>query len=158
RSRADTRRRLLEAATELFAREGLHGATSTRIARAAGVATGTFYLHFPDKQGLFREIVLAALAELRARVRSALEGSGADPRAQVRARTAELVTFAEEKRHLIGGRFGRRRAAGGGAAGDGAHEGALVGVVGGAPKARQPRAGDRNPVPDASGPPLRSPW
>jgi AcrR family transcriptional regulator len=112
RSRAATRRRLLEAATELFAREGLHGATSARIARAAGVATGTFYLHFPDKEGLFREIVLAALSELRARVRRALEGSGPDPRAQVRARTAELVSFAEENRNLIGVLFGRRQEAG----------------------------------------------
>lgn len=112
RSRADTRRRLVEAATELFAREGLHGATSARIARAAGVATGTFYLHFPDKEGLFREIVLAALAQLRGRVRRALEGAGADPRAQVRARTAELVAFAEENRNLIRVLFGRRQEAG----------------------------------------------
>ena len=56
RSRRETRRRLVEAGTELFAREGLHGATSAQIARRAGVAAGTFYLHFRDKQDLFREI------------------------------------------------------------------------------------------------------
>jgi AcrR family transcriptional regulator len=112
RSRADTRRRLLEAATELFAREGLHGSTSARIAREAGVATGTFYLHFRDKEELFREIVRAALAELRARVRRAFEGAGSDPRAQVRARTAEIVSFAEDNRTLIRVLFGRRQEAG----------------------------------------------
>jgi AcrR family transcriptional regulator len=106
RSRADTRRRLLEAATDLFASAGLHGVTSARIAAEAGVATGTFYLHFKDKEELFREIVFAALAELRERTRLATSGV-ADARAQVRARTVELVSFAEENRNLILVLFGR---------------------------------------------------
>jgi AcrR family transcriptional regulator len=112
RSRADTRRRLIEAATDLFARHGLHGVTSARIARAAGVATGTFYLHFRDKQALFEAIVESALAELRGRLRRAIDGAGADARAQVRARTAELVAFAEDNRRLIRVLFGRRQEAG----------------------------------------------
>jgi AcrR family transcriptional regulator len=106
RSRADTRRRLVEAATDLFARDGLHGATSARIAAEAGVATGTFYLHFRDKEELFREIVFAALAQLRGRTLRALEGL-ADARAQVRARTGELVAFADENRRLMLVLFGR---------------------------------------------------
>jgi AcrR family transcriptional regulator len=114
RSRAATRARLLEAATELFAREGLHRVTSARIAAQAGVATGTFYLHFKDKESLFREIVFAALDELRERVRRALEKVGdADPRAVVRARTAEFVAFAEENRSLILVLFGRGHEAAG---------------------------------------------
>jgi AcrR family transcriptional regulator len=115
RSRAETRRRLVEAATELFASEGLHGATSARIAARAGVATGTFYLHFRDKEELFREIVFAALDELRQRTRRAIANVAAEPRAQVRARTSELVAFAEENRSLILVLFGRD------------HEGAGVG-------------------------------
>jgi AcrR family transcriptional regulator len=114
RSRADTRRRLAEAATELFARSGLHGVTSARIAAAAGVATGTFYLHFKDKEALFREIAFAALAELRERQRRATQGlEDGDPRALVRARTAELVAFAEENRSLILVLFGRGHEAAG---------------------------------------------
>ena len=53
RSRAETRRRLLEAGTDLFARVGLHRTTSTQIARAAGVAAGTVYLYFSSKADLF---------------------------------------------------------------------------------------------------------
>jgi AcrR family transcriptional regulator len=102
----------VEAATQLFAHEGLHGATSARIAQAAGVATGTFYLHFRDKQELFAAIVESALAELRARLRRAIDGAGSDARAQVRARTAELVAFAEDNRSLIRVLFGRRQEAG----------------------------------------------
>lgn len=113
RSREATRRRLVEAATELFAQEGLHGATSARIAAAAGVATGTFYLHFKDKEALFREIVFAALGELRDRQRRVVDTAGGDARAQIRARTAELVAFAEENRNLILVLFGRGHEAAG---------------------------------------------
>jgi AcrR family transcriptional regulator len=102
----------VSAAIDLFAREGLHGATSARIASAAGVATGTFYLHFRDKQELFAAVVQSALQELRARLRPALERAGADPREQIRARTAELVAFAEDNRSLIRILFGRRHEAG----------------------------------------------
>ena len=85
RSRADTRRRLVEAGTDLFARDGLHGVTSARIARAAGVATGTFYLHFKDKEALFREIVFAALAR-PARARMAPADGPPSRRAEAGAR------------------------------------------------------------------------
>ncbi len=128
RSRAETRRRLVAAATELFASEGLHGVTSARIARQAGVAAGTFYLHFPDKKALFREIAFAALAELRARQnRAAQEAAKAaggrqaakaadprqahDPAEELRARTEELLRFAEERRSLVRVLFGREQEA-----------------------------------------------
>jgi AcrR family transcriptional regulator len=112
RSRADTRRRLLEAGTALFAENGLHGVTSAQIARRARVATGTFYLHFPDKEALFREIAFAALAELRARQERASAGLVPGSREFVRARTEELLAFAEEKRELILMVFGRAESAG----------------------------------------------
>jgi AcrR family transcriptional regulator len=107
RSRAETRRRLVAAATELFSSAGLQRTTSTRIARAAGVAAGTFYLHFPDKRALFREIAFDALAQLRARLARASERAGPDPEAALRARMEELVTFAEERRSLVRILFGR---------------------------------------------------
>jgi AcrR family transcriptional regulator len=112
RLRTETRRRLVASATALFAREGLHRTTSTRIARAAGVAAGTFYLHFRDKQALFREIAFDALAQLRGRLARASEGAGADPRAQLRGRMEELVRFAEENRDLMRIVFGRGHEAG----------------------------------------------
>lgn len=112
RSRAETRRRLIEAGTDLFARVGLPRTTSTQIARAAGVAAGTFYLHFPDKHALFREIAFAALAELRARTGAAHDAAGPDGVAQLRARMETLIAFAEEKRDLVRIVFGRGQEAG----------------------------------------------
>jgi AcrR family transcriptional regulator len=107
RSRRETRRRLVEAGTELFARDGLHGATSAQIARQAGVAAGTFYLHFGDKQDLFREIVRAAFQELRER-----QAAAAEPLASLgalRARYRVLLEMAEENQNLIRVLFGRRQ-------------------------------------------------
>ncbi len=110
RSRRDTRRRLIEAGTELFARRGLYGATSSEIARQAGVAAGTFYLHFKDKQELFREIVFAALAQLRAR-EDAAAARASGRVAERRARYHEILRFAEENRNLVRVLFGRRHEA-----------------------------------------------
>jgi AcrR family transcriptional regulator len=112
RSRAETRRRLLEAAVALFAEHGLHGVTSAQIARRAGVATGTFYLHFADKEALFREIAFAALADLRARQERASAGLAPGSREYLRVRTEELIAFAAEERELIRMVFGRAESAG----------------------------------------------
>jgi len=112
RSRADTRRRLLEAGTALFAENGLHGVTSAQIARHARVATGTFYLHFADKEALFHEIAFAALAELRARQERASAGVALGSREYLRLRTEELIAFAAERRELIRMVFGRAESAG----------------------------------------------
>jgi AcrR family transcriptional regulator len=64
--RLETHRKLLDAGTALFAERGVGDVTSTAIARRAGVATGTFYLHFDDKHELFEVLVNEALAEIRA--------------------------------------------------------------------------------------------
>lgn len=112
RSRAETQRRLVAAATELFARRGLFRTTTTQIARAAGVAAGTFYLHFPDKQALFEAIVADAAARLRERVRSAGRASRGGPEAHVRAVAGALLAFAEENRSLVRVLFGRGHEAG----------------------------------------------
>jgi len=111
RSRAATRKRLLTAGTELFARQGLHAVTSAQIARRAGVAAGTFYLHFKDKEALFREIVFEALEQLRERLDRATAEAGDDPQRAVRARTAEMLALAEKHRSAVRILFGRDREA-----------------------------------------------
>jgi AcrR family transcriptional regulator len=50
---ADTRETLVTAAARQFNRRGYHGTDSNAIARAAGYAPGTFYLHFADKRAVF---------------------------------------------------------------------------------------------------------
>ncbi len=102
----------MDSGTRLFAEGGLHGATSHDIARAAGVAAGTFYLHFKDKEELFREVVFEAAARLRQRTERAAEAAP-DLEGAVRARIVELLAFAEENRSLVQILFGRNHEAAG---------------------------------------------
>jgi AcrR family transcriptional regulator len=103
--RAATRGRLVDSATSLFASRGLHEVTSHEIAQAAGVAAGTFYLHFKDKQTLFGEIIFEAVSQLKERLERAAQSAG-DPTEAVRRRASELLSFAEEKRNLVRILFG----------------------------------------------------
>jgi AcrR family transcriptional regulator len=61
-----TRRSLLEAATDEFAREGYNGANINRISKAAGYAKGTIYNYFPSKRALMLALVdMIAASHLR---------------------------------------------------------------------------------------------
>jgi len=59
RRSARTRERILQAATEVFARRGFHGARVADIAELAGIAYGLVYHHFRNKD----EILAAIFSE-----------------------------------------------------------------------------------------------
>ncbi len=63
-----TRRKLLEAAEEVFGAVGYHDASIVKITEAADVAQGTFYLYFESKRQIFDEVVL----DLNQRIRRAM--------------------------------------------------------------------------------------
>ena len=68
---------ILTAAEEVFARKGLHAAHMGEIAALAGVAVGTLYNHFADRDALLAGLLEARRAELLARIDEALEaGAG----------------------------------------------------------------------------------
>ena len=76
------RARLLETATRLFYREGIHSVGVDRIIAEAGVTRATFYRHFPGKE----DLVLAYLTEAGDAVRRLVEdAAGARPADTVRA-------------------------------------------------------------------------
>lgn len=62
--KADSLSRLKKAARKLFVERGYHATRPQDIARTAGVANGTFYLHFPDKRASFLAFVDDAREEL----------------------------------------------------------------------------------------------
>lgn len=100
RSRAATRQRLLDAALALFASEGLHGVTTHDIAGRAGVAAGTFYLHFKDKREIFRELAQTSLEVLKQRIEADVKPED-EPAVAVRALATALTGFALENRELM---------------------------------------------------------
>ena len=71
----DTKRKgaILSTASRLFAEKGYGNATTSEIAREAGVAEGTLYHHFGSKDGifltLFDETMEGYLAGIEERVR-----------------------------------------------------------------------------------------
>jgi len=68
-----TRRRLIEAAAKLLAERGLAGVSVSAVARAAGVAQPTFYVHFKDKGELLSTLATERLGGLRSSLRAARE-------------------------------------------------------------------------------------
>jgi len=81
-----TRRRLLEAAEQVFAELGYHDASIVKITEAAGCGQGTFYLYFASKKAVFDEVVL----DLNARVRHAMTEASAEGRTRAER---ELLGF-----------------------------------------------------------------
>jgi len=82
----DTRRRLLDAAESVFGALGYHEASIVKLAEAAGVAGGTFYLYFDSKKAIFDELV----RDLNRRVRHAMKEGSAQGTTRLEA---ELLGF-----------------------------------------------------------------
>jgi AcrR family transcriptional regulator len=68
RSGAEARRRLQQAALELYRERGFDQTTTAEIAARAGVNERTFFRHFPDK----REVLFDGEADLRAALTQAV--------------------------------------------------------------------------------------
>jgi AcrR family transcriptional regulator len=62
---------ILDAAESVFATEGLHTAKMGQIADAAGIAVGTLYNYFEDRDAILRALIERRGQELRDRVATA---------------------------------------------------------------------------------------
>ncbi|MGZ3675304.1 MAG: TetR/AcrR family transcriptional regulator [Ktedonobacterales bacterium] len=98
RDKDATRKRLLDAAEQVFAEKGYHGAVVDDIIRASDSSKGGFYFHFPNKQGIFLSLIDALVPKLATAVERAIAGES-DPVAQMDAalRTV-LETFSRHRR------------------------------------------------------------
>lgn len=70
-----TRRRLLDAAEEVFGEMGYYEASVSEITRRAGVAQGTFYIYFHSKRETFVELVEDIGERLRMATSAAIQGT-----------------------------------------------------------------------------------
>lgn len=67
RSKADAEAksdRILKAALQVFSQHGFEAARLDEVARRAGVAKGTLYLYYPNKQAMFEALVHSSVAPL----------------------------------------------------------------------------------------------
>jgi AcrR family transcriptional regulator len=89
----DARELLLEAALKVYAEHGTRGATTRRIAHAAGVNEVTLFRHFGSKEALLRD-ALAASPRALAFVETGLPERPVDPE-------AELTEFCQQHHHVL---------------------------------------------------------
>ncbi len=83
----DKKREILHATLQLVAEHGFHGAPCSLIAEQAGVAAGTIYRYFENKDVLINELYL----ELESRINIALQ-EGYSPDQTIRIRFTHLAT------------------------------------------------------------------
>jgi AcrR family transcriptional regulator len=76
---SDRRQQILEAALDLFAEQGLNGATSKEIAERAEVTHGLIYFYFKTKEELFKAAFEYALERALARLDVAAISQSDDP-------------------------------------------------------------------------------
>jgi AcrR family transcriptional regulator len=95
----ETRARIYDAAVRLFAEEGYVGASVERIAAAAGVAKGTFFVHFATKDAIVTTIVRRQVRGART-ARERVLARGGSPVDALRATVMALGEQAGTDRNL----------------------------------------------------------
>jgi len=99
-TKAHNRRAILDAAQEIFTEMGYGAASIRDVVRRSGLAAGTFYNYFPDKQSVFHAVLEEHTTELRRRLReSRSRARGAD--AIVREGFRTYFSFIVEDRPLF---------------------------------------------------------
>jgi len=94
------RQSIQEAVIRLICREGLKSVTMERVAQETGIAKGTVYLHYRDKQELLDEVKASALAPLRASVEEIFQGEET-PQRKLRACCVRYLSYFDEHRDLF---------------------------------------------------------
>src|SRR3954454_2317395 len=73
---AERRQAIIEAAMDEFIARGFAATRLDDIAKRAGVAKGTIYLHFKDKESMFEELIRIAIVPLVGRIQGPPSTSG----------------------------------------------------------------------------------
>ena len=79
----DKHQRILDAAVKVFARKGFYQSKVSEIAKTAGVADGTIYLYFKNKEDLLISVFEVEMQALVSKFRSAIAAEK-DPPSQLR--------------------------------------------------------------------------
>lgn len=80
---AERRTAIIEAALDEFIARGFTATRLDDVAKRAGVAKGTIYLHFKDKEALFEELIQTAIVPLVSRLAAGPPPAGASVRDMV---------------------------------------------------------------------------
>ncbi len=98
RRRQQTREYLLQAAAQVFAERGFHGASLDEVAAAAGFTKGAVYSNFKNKEDLFLALLEAAREREMDALHATLEASDIPPE----ARLPDFVTLIRDQTKDLG--------------------------------------------------------
>lgn len=90
----------LKTAAGMFAKKGYYQTTVDEIARAIGVAKGTIYYHFKNKEELYLAIIQEGINLLEEQLKEAASGSMSH-REKVERIIGSLLTFIEKEKDLV---------------------------------------------------------
>lgn len=94
----DTRRKIIEAAIEEFAKNGYEGASTRTIATEAGLQHTLVTYHFKGKEGLWRAAISSILTDYAAAFQVRLEGlRGVDDVTKLRLIHEDFIRFSAQK-------------------------------------------------------------
>ncbi len=102
---------ILQAAFAVFAAHGYEAARIDEIARKAGIAKGTVYLYFRDKEQLFRAVVRSLVEKRLDAIAGSFQGTGEQLLRELLSRLYSQVVRNEKVRSIVrlliaeGGRF-----------------------------------------------------
>lgn len=99
-TRAERERRILESATRLFSARRFDEVLMDEIAQAAGVAKGTLYSYFPDKEGLYFAVVFDGISRLNESLDAGAHEE-TDPEEKLREMIHALVSFLKRNRFFF---------------------------------------------------------
>lgn len=97
------RAEILQAAFACFSERGFAATRMEDVAARAGIAKGTVYLHFPDKEALFTALVYGVASPILGEVEARLAAQDISPRAAISMFYAvfEREVLNTERRHLL---------------------------------------------------------
>ncbi|WP_201746216.1 TetR/AcrR family transcriptional regulator [Veronia nyctiphanis] len=70
----DKKQAILDSALTLFVTQGYHATSTATLAKTAGVATGTLFHHFPNKEAVLQALYLQVKSEFADLMKTALLG------------------------------------------------------------------------------------
>ena len=111
RRKAERPQEILAAAFDVFAAHGYEAARIDDVARKAGIAKGTIYLYFRDKERLFRAMVRSLVQKRFDAIAGSFQGTGEQLLRELHSRMYSQMVRNEKVRSIVrlliaeGGRF-----------------------------------------------------
>lgn len=94
------RQSIQQAVIQLMCREGLPSVTMDRVAQEVGIAKGTIYLHYRDKQELLDDVKNSSLDPMIAKMDEIFQGD-ALPEKKLQTYSLRYLTYFDERRDLF---------------------------------------------------------